>query len=66
MLTRKVTIEVTCRIEREYPADWSDDLIEFHCNESSSCADNLLADRLRQKDCSCWVTTARVLKEDEC
>jgi hypothetical protein len=65
---RKVTIEVTCRIVREYPDDWTDESIEFHCNDSSSCANNLLRDFAKQLDepgseCACWQTEARVVKE---
>lgn len=60
------TIEVTVRIEREYPADWDERMVLFHCNESSSCANNLLEDYLRQlaekRECACWSTEARVVK----
>ena len=56
---RKVKLKVTFVVEREYPADWSDESILFHCNESSSCRNNLLRDRLRAEeegraDCTCF------------
>lgn len=66
---RTVTLEIVFRIQREYPSDWTDEQIEFHCNESNSCFDNLLEDRLKQSDaggeCTCFHGTARVVQADE-
>jgi hypothetical protein len=45
---RKVRLKVTFTMDYECPADWDDDLLLFHVNESSSCMDNLLAMRLEQ------------------
>lgn len=66
MSKRRVWLEITCRIVREYPADWTDEQVEFHCNESSSCFDNLLRDRLEQSggpdgECTCFAGEARVI-----
>lgn len=43
---RKVKLLVHFILEKEFPDDWDDDMILFHCNESSSCKDNLLVERL--------------------
>jgi hypothetical protein len=60
-------IRVTFEIVNEYPDHWTPEMVEFHCNESSSCADNLLQDRLDQVKkgdaCSCASSRAEVLGE---
>lgn len=64
-MKRRVVIECSFRVVREYPADWTDESIEFHCNESSSCFDNLLSERLRQSEageCTCDNGVARVVR----
>lgn len=48
--TRTVKLKVTFTLDEEYPADWTDEDVLFHCNESSSCRDNLLARKLAQQD----------------
>lgn len=47
--TRTVKLKVTFTLDEEYPADWTDAQVLFHCNESSSCRDNLLARKLAQQ-----------------
>ena len=42
MVQRDIVIEATFRIVVSVPAFWDKDLIEFHFNESSYCADNLI------------------------
>ena len=68
-MTRKVCVKVTFFVESEYPADWSDESILFHLNESSFCMDNLLSMRLEQTkkpggNCTC-MTAEAVLVEPE-
>lgn len=37
-------VRFTFELEKEFPADWDDSLIEFHMNGSSWCADNAIQD----------------------
>jgi len=39
---RTVVVEVKITMVREVPEDWPAEMINFHMNESSWCADNLL------------------------
>lgn len=41
---RTVVVEVTLRVVRKVPESWTPDEIEFHLNESSWCANNILDD----------------------
>lgn len=55
---RTLRLKVTFEVEYECPADWTDDNVLFHVNESSFCTNNLLQDKLRQSDaggeCACF------------
>jgi len=54
---RTVRLKVSFQVDYEVPADWDDDMVLFHCNESSFCTDNLLHDKLLQSasggNCAC-------------
>ena len=69
-MKREVRLKVTFEVDYEVPADWDDDMILFHVNESSSCMDNLLALRLEQskaKDgfCTCMKAEAVIVPIEE-
>ncbi len=67
LLVRSVPVRITIDIELEYPVSWDNDSIEFHANESSSCANNLLtriqeyADRVdAENGCMCQKVSLEV------
>ncbi len=67
---RKVRLRVTFEVEHEVPADWDDDAILFHANESSFCMDNLLTKRLEQTAapggcCTCMTAEAVLVPIEE-
>jgi hypothetical protein len=39
---KKVRVRVTMEIEMEVPASWDDDAIEFHYNDGTWCANNIV------------------------
>lgn len=70
MSRKTVRLKVTFEVDYEVPADWDDDLILFHTNESSSCMDNLLARRLEQSEakdgfCTCSKAEAVIIPIEE-
>lgn len=34
---KRVVVEVTFTMLREYPADWDEEMVNFHLNDSSHC-----------------------------
>lgn len=42
--TKKVRVRLTVEYEVEVPADWDKEMVEFHRNESSWCANNLISE----------------------
>lgn len=42
LITKRVKLRTVIEYEDEVPADWDREMIEFHRNDSSWCADNLL------------------------
>lgn len=65
--TKTVVVEVTFRYICKMPESWSSDTIEFHMNDSSSCANNLANDIAElAKDegrCLCGHTTGKFIRE---
>lgn len=65
--TRTVVVEVTFRYVKTVPEDWDGDMIEFHMNESSSCADSLASEvsALANADgrCLCGQTVGKFIRE---
>lgn len=64
MSERKIkNIQWTINIPMSFPADWDNEMIEFHLNESSWCCSNLI-DELQKYDkengCICSICTAKV------
>lgn len=65
MRQRTVTVRATIEYVIAVPEDWDADQIEFHRNEGSWCADNLL-DELKadgDKGCLCHRTSFQFLHE---
>jgi len=65
---RSVVVEFTIRVVTKEPEHWTPDDIEFHYNESSWCADNLLNSLVRRQKsnpdwCLCQFTKAKYIKE---
>lgn len=66
MRVRTVVVRVSFDYIREVPEDWDTHLIEFHLNESSSCADNILAEidsQSERRGCACGMQEAKYLRE---
>lgn len=66
---KTVVIELTIRMLRDYPADWSEGMINFHLNESSHClgteiVDLAASDQAEDGSCdSCHRAEARYLRD---
>ena len=61
----KKVIQFTINLPVEFPDDWSDDLIEFHINESSWCCSNiidLLDDYDNKHGCLCSICNGKIIK----
>lgn len=64
--SRTVMVRVSFDLIREVPEDWEASMVEFHMNESSSCADNLIEEISTQAErlgCACGVTEGVFLRE---
>lgn len=48
--TKRVVLRATFEYTAEVPTDWTAANAEFHYNDSSSCADNVLRDVERSKE----------------
>jgi hypothetical protein len=63
---RTVMVEIKATMIMDVPEDWEESMVEFHMNESSSCADNLLrklSDQAERVGCSCSFVEGRFLRE---
>lgn len=63
-LTRKITLEIKGNIEIDVPSFWDADLIEFHFNESSWCADNIIDElnkHIKSRGCLCDILQFRYI-----
>lgn len=66
MRTRTVVVAITYELCMAVPEDWDTHMVEFHMNESSSCADNRLDDILKQAErmgCTCGSAEGKYLRE---
>ena len=65
---KKVIVKATIEYTIDVPAYWDADMIEFHRNESSWCADNLI-DELKKTpedgSCLCSKTTFQFISDAE-
>jgi len=59
---RTVVIRYTIEVTTDVPESWTPEDIEFHRNESSWCANNIVAE-LEAAYCLCNRTTAQYLRE---
>lgn len=60
------TIRITIDLPMDFPADWDNEMIEFHLNESSYCCNNLI-DELQKYNrkygcCICSITECKVVE----
>ena len=65
LINKRVKLRTIIEYEDEVPADWNKDSIEFHRNESSWCADNLLThlEKVAEKGgCLCSMQTTAYLE----
>lgn len=56
LVRKKVTVRATITYQVVVPASWEKDDVEFHRNESSWCADNMISDLdkfLGETECLC-------------
>lgn len=59
LLKKRVRLKVTIEYETEVPADWDSQQIEFHRNDGSWCADNMideLESYVGEDGCICPIT----------
>lgn len=68
--SRSVVVELTIRAVITAPRDWERSMVDFHLNDSSWCADNILRDLGRWADsrgehdgCACGAFEGRFLRE---
>lgn len=63
---RKVIVRMTVEYEVSVPADWDRNMIEFHRNDGSWCADNAISELEAISDednCLCPITKFEYVKE---
>lgn len=55
LIKKRVIVRVTIDYEIEVPADWDKSMVEFHRNEGSWCADNMIEElqALTAERCLC-------------
>lgn len=54
LIKKKVKIRMTVEYEVEVPSDWDKNLIEFHRNDGSWCANNAIKELSKiSEDCGC-------------
>ena len=61
---KKVTVRVTIDLPMEFPVEWDNELIEFHLNDSSWCADNIIEEiesYSEEHGCICGIFKAKVI-----
>lgn len=66
MRKRTAVVEFTVRLVTKEPEAWGRDAIEFHYNDSSWCADNvvsLINDNIGDEHCLCSRLTAKFVRE---
>lgn len=51
---KTVVCKITLEVVRDVPEDWSADDIDFHMNDSSWCADNLIRDLYKLTEREDW------------
>lgn len=65
--SRTVVVRVTIEMVRQVPDDWTAEDIEFHINDSSWCADNIVDDLTRFTErgegCLCRHLSAEYVRE---
>lgn len=63
LIQKKVKLQATIVYTYSVPAHWTKDDIEFHYNESTWCACNLIP-VFQDMDCLCPVTTITYLQDE--
>ena len=66
LIRKKVLVKATILYEIEVPKDWDKQQIEFHRNDSTWCADNMLEElkKLGAKECClCGNTNFKYIKQ---
>jgi hypothetical protein len=66
MRVRSVVVKVTFEYVRLVPEDWDAHMIEFHLNESSSCADNIIeeiSELAERRGCACGLQDAAYVRD---
>ena len=65
-----VMVEVSMTIPRVVPADWDESMVNFHLNESSWCADNIINDlnrymiaKKQDAPCMCGTFFGKLLRD---
>lgn len=64
--SKTMVMNFTIRTVISVPEFWDDDQIEFHYNNGSWCADNLLRELQARSDdsrCMCGITEAKVIRD---
>jgi hypothetical protein len=64
--SKTVVVDFTIRTVLEVPEHWDNEQIDFHYNDGTWCADNLLNELERRTEnvrCLCDITEAKYIKE---
>lgn len=64
--TRAIKIEI--HLPMSFPGDWDDDMIRFHLNESSWCADNIINELetySKKHGCICGICRCEPIPQNE-
>jgi hypothetical protein len=64
--SKTVVVDATFRLVMDVPEDWSREAVEFHYNEGSWCAGNLvatLAEMHEAGDCMCGRVSVRYVRQ---
>ena len=63
---RTIVVNITIEIVRTVPEDWGEDMINFHMNESSWCASNIIDELAKQDErmsCLCQSCSGEYVRE---
>lgn len=61
---KTVTVRVTIDLPMKFPKEWSNEHIEFHLNEGSWCANNIIEEiesYSEEHGCICGIFKAKVI-----
>lgn len=67
--TQTRTVKISIDLPMDFPADWDDDMINFHLNDSSWCWSNIIDDIKEYAEsssgCICRICSGQVMSKEE-